>query len=400
MGANKNSDSVILTGTGDGSEADETTETELIDSGDDLDAVLADLGGEQDALITVSKVNRQGKREIVERYHPADFDLFNLRDQFGGGEYFLTGRRGNKIAKGFPKKVILAEPREKPRQVDQGGNLAEVMRDGFAQQQQMMENFIKLMMTNQPQASQPDPDAVRRGIMQDMIQMKELFNNGQQAQGIGPEKVLELLKTGMELGKESAGGDRSVLDVLTETVKTFGEPISNAIKQQQMAAARQQHAAGQGQAQGQGQAMTTETGQPAVDSQQAASPADKGEGDQVAMMKMYVGHLVNEAEKGGDPLLWADVIMSYVPEDDLRTILQQMDPVDYLGNIDNRVFHYREWFAELGADLKKQLGIPDVSGPGDTTKPAEPGDGEPAAIESHGSTGDDPAGQSGGDSHT
>lgn len=397
MGSSKDSDEVIIPGTGSGSEADESTKTEMIDSGDDLDAVLADLGGEQDALITVSKVNRQGKREIVERYHPADFDLFNLRDQFGGGEYFLTGRRGNKIAPGFPKKVILAEPREKPRQADQGGNLADVMRDGFAQQQQMMENFIKLMMTNQPNASQPDPDAVRRGIMQDMIQMKELFNNGQQSEGIGPEKVLELLKTGMELGKESAGGDSSLLDVLTQTVRTFGEPISQAIKQQQAAAAQQQTAPGQGQA-----LASTQTGVHAADPQQAGAQAEttQTEDEQVKMMKMYVAHLVREATNGGDPLLWADVIISKVPEADLKTILQQMDPVDYLGNIDNRVYHYREWFAELGADLKKQLRIPDVSGPVEHNEPAEPGPGETAAIEGNGATGDDPAGQSGGDSHT
>lgn len=395
MGQSKNSDSVFIPGTGDVSETDETAKTEMIDSGDDLDAVLADLGGEQDALITVSKVNRQGKREIVERYHPADFDLFNLRDQFGGGEYFLTGRRGNKIAPGFPKKVILAEPREKPRQADQGGNLAEVMREGFAQQQQQMENFFKLMMTNQPHTSQPDPDAVRRGVMNDIIQMKEIFGGGQQSQGIGPEKVLELLKTGMDLGKESAGGERSMLDVLTETVKTFGEPISNAIKQQQMMAARQQPAASQP-----GQTAQPVTAAQTGEAQPAGDPASDTEDQQVQMMKMYVGHLVNEAMNGGDPYLWADVIISKVPEADLKVILQQMDPVDYLGNIDNRVFTYREWFAELGADLKKQLGIPDVSGPSETTKPAEPGDGEPTAIESHGSTVDDPAGESGGNRNT
>jgi len=318
---------------------EDITQQEISSPADDLDAVLADLGGSEDALITVSRINRLGKQEVIDRWHPADFDLLSVRDQYGGGDYVLTGRRNNRIAKGFPKRVTLAEPLKKPVINNQNDQLASIIEAGFKQQNESIKNMMLLMTQNRPSETALDPSTIRNNLLTDMKLMKELFGGGGQESSLGAEKVLDLLKTGIEFGKEAGSSETGIFDVLVKSMDTFGKPVAAALESAERLKLQQ---------------GTQQNG--TVKNNTAISDKQKNDTTQSAFSN-HIKFLVGQAETGGDPLLWADVVIDQVPEDELVTFLQRKDWLEVLGKLDNKVLMYREWFEALGAELKQQLNL-------------------------------------------
>lgn len=339
---------------------------------DDLTGLLAELGGISNAMVTVSRVNDKGRQEVVDRFHPRDIDLLAIRDQYGGGEYVLTGRRGNKIAKGFPKRVFLAERVSQPEffgstQLDR---LAMLVENSIRQQNEQIQKIAEMALDRRE-----DPDAARLKMLEEMKLMRDLFGGNNKSSEMSPDKVLELIQQGMEFGQKLSGKESGLFDVLKEGMVSFGKPLSMAIEKQMEAQEAAMKKTGHP-----GQPAGAPVGNRVVHQTNKTRQEQSEVFTTMSVMRKSVGWLVMQAAANSDTSIWADVIMEQVPEADLVAVLSQYDAVTYLGGIDKRVFDYREWFTELGDDLMAQLGIEPAAGdhvsePGKIEQPTNQDDG-------------------------
>lgn len=306
---------------------------------DDLDIILADLGGSDDAMITVKKVDQAGKEELIDRYPPTEFDIFGIRDQYGGGTYKIYGRKDGKIAKGFPKRVHVAAPRNPPQNNNNNQNqdLVRAIQEGFkeqsAQQLRLMEMMISRNTGGEGQS--------RSDFLEEMIKMKTLFGGGGNQEG-GIEKLLEIFQMGMSIGKETGGKDTGLMDVLKSATESFGPAIATALKQHQELVERQSR---QGAIPGQ---TVDQARQQSKQEQLEMSEAEKA-------LRSGIGTLVIQASMGSDTALWADLVVSQVGTDNLVDFVKQGDPLEIMANIDSRVTHYREWFQSLVGEIEGVL---------------------------------------------
>jgi len=88
-----------------------------------------------------------------------------------------------------------------------------------------MKNMMTMMMQAKQNDTASDPATVRSNMLLEMQMMKEFMSGGNQ-ESLGAEKVLDLLKTGIEFGKEAGGSETGILDVLLKSMDTFGKPVA------------------------------------------------------------------------------------------------------------------------------------------------------------------------------
>lgn len=321
---------------------------------EDLGRVLSELGVSSNAVVKVERI-REGKRaEFVDEYPAAAFSLKGLQQDHGGGEYLLHGLDAKRQFV-FRRQVPVAQPLQSAVPTAPAVNaldkLADVMRQGFEQQQVL----LREVLTARPGVPATDPNTARREILQDLALMKEIMGGGQQ-QSLGPDKLLEVMKLGMDVAKDAAGGGEGWESIVGKAIENFGPSIAEAIASRQVATPTPaiNHPAGM---------------PPRLPAQPAAAPQQPKRG---SGMKDYVGFLVERAKEGSDPMLYADLILDVVPEAMIRPLLGDGDPVARLAVIDPRVQQHAQWFRELGAALMEVLNS-DAAQPGSDT-PA--GDGE------------------------
>lgn len=320
--------------------------------GEDLGRVLSELGGSSNAVVKVERI-RDGKRpEFIDEFPAASFSLKELQQAYGGAEYVLHGLDAKRQFK-FRRTVAIATPAQGTASVPATSaldKLADVMRQGFEQQQIL----LREVLTARAGVPATDPHTARREILQDLALMKEIMGGGQQ-QTLGPDKLLEVMKLGMDVAKDAAGGGEGWESIVGKAIENFGPSIADAIASRQVPAppAAISHPVGM---------------PPRLPVQPAAQQQPKRGGS----MKGYVGFLVERAREGSDPMLYADLILDVVPEAMIRPLLGDGDPVARLAVIDPRVQQHAQWFRELGAALLEALNS-DAAQPGSET-PA--GDGE------------------------
>ena len=373
MTARKNDqDTAIIEGEGtEVIEPGAQTVVEEADQPDELDGLLAELGGDDNAIVTVSKKNSRGGREIVDRYHPRDLDLMAIRDLYGGGEYVLTARRDNRFVKGFPRHVTVAERKTPPGEHGGIGNsaidrLASMIEANNRNHQESMQKITELVL------SQNNSSGSRKELLEEM-QLIQALVGGNKNQGMSPDKMLELIQQGMSMGEQLAGKESGMFDVLKTALESFGKPLGEAAMMHM-----QNTAAGQPGNQVR-QIPAGQPGQEAITQQQ--QPPPQGENK---MMKMYVGMLIGKAAADSHPGLWAEVIIDNIPNDQLEGILNQTDAGTYLANIDNRVINYPEWFASLDHELRNLLGVAPLASHVHTETSTEPGGADSPAGEIEG----------------
>lgn len=319
---------------------------------DELAQALGELDDVGSSVVRVQRV-RDGKRPAFKgELSAAGFSLALLQQRFGAGEYILTvldsARRYRKQS-----TVAVDEPYQPegvsaaPSEVDK---LIAVMQASIKQNQEMM----ALMMQRAPAASAPavDPQAVRQNLLQDLALMKQLVGGNAQ-QGVGPDKLIEVLRAGMDIARDAAGGGESdVLSVVNKVVDVLGEPLADLLRQRTPMVPA-------------GMPFDPST-LPVAGALPVASPSEKKQEVKpkggAMNMQQAVGFLVGKAAAGADPGLYADLVLDNVPDVMLQQVLAG-DPVAMLAKLDPRVLQHAEWFRELGALLSEAL-RPDDAGTG------------------------------------
>ncbi|HJX19119.1 MAG TPA: hypothetical protein VJ437_13130 [Acidiferrobacterales bacterium] len=320
---------------------------------DELTQVLGELDAVGGGFVKVERV-REGKRaEFVGQLSPAEFSLSLLQERFGGGEYAVTvfdsARRYVKrstVAVAQPLRPPAAEA--PPSAIEK---LVEAMQASMKQQQDMLAALVT--RSQAPAIAAADPQEMRRGILQDLALMKQLVGGGE-GQQLGPDKILEVLRTGMQIAKDAAaGGEVDVMTVLGKAVDVLGEPFADLLRARAVLPA-----ASSGQMDP--RRLPVAGAAPAM-----VKPKQGGSMN----MQQAVAFLVSKAAAGADPGLYADLVLDNVPEAMLRPVLAG-DVVATLSQIDPRVANHAQWFRDLGAMLSEAL-RPDDAGTGSTTPAAD-----------------------------
>jgi hypothetical protein len=80
------------------------------------------------------------------------------------------------------------------------------------------------------------------------------------------------------------------------------------------------------------------------------------------MMTQYLAQLTRKAAEGGDPALYADLILDNIDVDTLQTLLNRLpSPVDALIGDYAPIAGHREWFQAMVDVIAQALAEPDPS---------------------------------------
>lgn len=296
--------------------------------------LLADIGGaDSDAKVSVYRVSGTNRKlSFIRSYLPNEFSLEQLQQDIGAGDYRVQVRsNGGLLAN---KAISIESDPVKPVQVSVQpsmpspdiGRLVEIMSQGFQQ-------LGTLMVQNR--APVIDPQQMRRDMMQDMVIMKQLFERPEQPAQNGAIGAIEMFVKGMEMAKEITPkeGDTGPMDIMLEALRTFGGPIAQA------AMTRQENV------------MPLASATPP---QIANTPApvqslaqSEGNTGMNPALSHYVNMLIALAKENRDPYLYADLIVDQVPEEEIRSFLDDPDLMGTLTKVNPEAANFTPWINEL-----------------------------------------------------
>ena len=338
-----------------------------------LEKTLEEFGGVEDVEIRIYRTGPKyhGKQIYVQTVNPEHFSFDMLRDELGGGDFRIHIRAGGKIRKNVAVSVE-EKPKEErtvqPQSDERFTMMIQAMQAGF---QGLAEIMVQNQVNQQPLKSSAE---TMQETLNMMVAMKQVMGGNEQ------RDPTEAIKMGIELAKEIGSSDResSTMDVLLESIKTFGAPIAKAAMNQNL----QMFPAG------------GKPGQPMIP---GANPNQKTNTEGAAMnaLKSGIGMLVAQAKTNKDPGLYADLVLDQVPAELLYRELSKPDWFEGLSGMHSGVAECPEWFHELrnlliGAlteEFETGIDIENPSGPkvlhvagSETAESTEnPNNGDPAS---------------------
>lgn len=324
---------------------------------DELQAVLAELDSAAGGKVKVErKRTSDGRLEFVAKVEASLFSLEWLQEEHGGGEYRVTVMDAANRYKGS-KTLLVSQPLKPAKPV------AAAAPDGLeklaaAIQEQQKVLTMLLLRGGAPGAAAPvDPEAMRRALLQDLVTMKQLFGD-RGSSALDPSSLLELVKTGVELARDSGGGDGdSWARVVEKLVETAGPGLGDLATS--AAGALRQYSAGAGQAPPPAAAPRPQLAPGAT----LPNPKPEKKMDLKAILNLAI----DRAAAGADPMLYAEVIVDIAPDALLKPFLDGVTDgqgvVAKLALLDPRVNQHAEWFRDLGQAVLDAL-ADDAIGPG------------------------------------
>lgn len=279
---------------------------------------------------------------------PAEFSLEYLRDSYGGGTYRIHIRQGARLVGNRivtieePRKPSLAMMPPQSPSLDLG-KMIDAMQAGF--------NGLGQMILNANKAPAVDPDAMRRGMMQDMLTMKELFSGNKADNGEG---AIAMLLKGMEIARDitpRGDGETGTADILMEAMKTFGKPIAEAA----MAARAQQPSAPV-----QLPVMPAQQGQIATQPQLQPQPQPQ-EDEMSLMLRYYAAQLLDQAANDRDPYVYANLLVDNLPDDKINELMALPDLKEFLYSLNAGLKNHSAWVDEF-INYVKELLTPESEG--------------------------------------
>lgn len=362
---------------------------------DDIDAQLSsitsELGADKlDVKFTV-KVYRvvENKAELAWLFDctPAELPILQkLRDEYDGGRFECRVYKNNRIYKRV--KVVVETPKKLAVTQPAKNEMSEMLKE-MGRQQQDNFNMLKdtvMQMVGKPSTPQPSQMEMMTGMMALMASMKNFVSPPVQP-SVSPDKMIEVLIKGMELGRDSGGGSETgLMDIAKELIKS---PLLGQLAQ--AATTMPQLPRQQAQMQIPVQAKPA---QPQMTTQPQPATQPKGTVMQTQVLKHYLDMLVKKAEKDSDPILYAEFILDNVPQSMVEENIMRDDLIEYASTIDPRVKDHQEWFIELRDHIITVLTSPDEEEETDSTDLTSPATGDNATGSPDNST-DDPKRASG-----
>lgn len=324
----------------------------------DLDVIeeLKALAGDDGVKWIVHKIStRPGdKGGWCAEYQTGELSLSGIRDTFGGGRYKIQGRRisGGQI---ITQRTLDIVETPKPPGANGGSPgidvaaLAAALKPG---DNAMLPLLLKMMDSNTQQMTALF-GSLNRGSDNKQPSAMELVAL---VKALQPEKrneeegAVSLLLKGLELGREMGGGGSTDWMDLAKSGLGLVKPLVEAQARNSALSAPVAAPAAA--------ALTGPNPAAMPAPAPAASPAPPTGVDpmlqQLNWLRAQLNTLVfqaakHNAGKGGDPELYADIVLDnlpvYIDPEQLYARLAADDALDQLVSVDGRVDQYRPWFA-------------------------------------------------------
>lgn len=248
-----------------------------------------------------------------------------LRDEYDGGKFFIQIYRNKKR---YKRMTVTVEAPKKNAPAVIKNEMADILK-AIGDQQERQFAMLKetLLQIGGKQTAPVDPMTMMSSMLGAMLQMKNFVSPAEQ-NSVSPDKMIEVLIKGMELGRDSSNGgnETNILDVVKETVKALP-------------------------------ALATFTQVPEKP-RPVQPPLNKNPKQisnepkpEVNKMQKIIAHnlnmLVEKAEKDSDPILYAEFILDNVPEEMIKQYILRDDLIEEMSKINPKVLDHRKWFTEL-----------------------------------------------------
>lgn len=315
---------------------------------DALAALMQELSGVSSARVTVYRATRNQPQAYMFACSPEAFSLDDLRDKYNGGEFRIYISRDGKPWKNMrvtvEPKVQSAAP-EAPSPISE---LAAAMREGFAQQAELLREALAARANVGP------PAIDLNLLIQSLPQMLQAFR----AVAAPPEsppaesKAIDMLLKGIELAKElrsEASDDGSLLSVVRDLIKS---PL--------LARAIEASASVPPPASMPPPVISAAPKAPSPTTPQVSAFSPPTGEASMNQLTQYLALLCKKAATGSDPTLYADLILDNVPEFMIRSLLDRKPTaIDALIADYPPVAQHRAFFDELIAALREALDASD-----------------------------------------
>lgn len=319
----------------------------------DIDAQVAAVTSEFDADDNDVKLKikyfrvlpQKGRRAWLFDILPSELPVMDrIRDHYGDGTYQASVFKNGSLYRKFQFDVERPKFPVQPVKETGTSEISTVLAAIAEQNERQFQQLKELMLTRQAPVSGADPVSMMTAMLGAMVQMKNLVAPAQQSGGMGS---MELFIKGIEVAKELNSGDRetNLLDVLNNIIKSpivehamasYGAlPAPTAVN-----------------------AAVQKLQPPAQPKTAPSAPTNTGaETVKVPDMviKQYINMLVQRAERGSDPELYADFVLDNAPENVIREHLANETIIEDLSKLDPRVAQHKEWFTSLRDSLLAAL---------------------------------------------
>lgn len=322
--------------------------------------ILAELGAEQEAKVTVyRRVHGRAAGSWLFEYGLGDFALgevmTRLRDQYKGGNFRLIIKNAgtNRIIRNIPVDVespaddFLSRDRTQqppPPSVDLAGVMTQ-MRDMLFQQQadnqRMIVDIIKATSESRSSGSSLTE------LVQSLAALQQL--SPKEKSGTDPQEMLQLffegMKQGREMAEEKGGADESVLQT---AIKTFGPQLAEITKHLNISvnAPPPQAMVPRGTAPQSLPPARAIAEQPA-----GAPPTPETVNDsmqQWQQLQPFAAMLMRAAQLDADVEVYANLLLDQVPEEIISEWLESDEKYALLlGYLPAETTHLASWFDSL-----------------------------------------------------
>jgi len=312
----------------------EPDDVEIDEGGEpESDALLSAIdearGDDGSGTVRVERLNTDRKWEFVDEMDSGAFAVRDVHRAWGGGMYRFTVRNAKgqyvhtsrRPLAGAPKTPEPAKPGAPGAPASTSPDVVQVIRDALAEQTRA---FTAALAHVRP------PEQTLAARAEELKTLRDLFAPAPAA--LAPDKALELIKSGIEFGREVSGGDADPWQILARAVDTIADPVKSLLARVVAAPANGER--------GPVAAINSK-----MDTRRDAHPSKT---DLAGFLQL----LVNRAEENADPDLWAAALVDIMPDDELRGFVARPDPVGELAALDPRVALHREWFEEILTLLK------------------------------------------------
>lgn len=338
------------------SEIEQTQDEALQDVLNQLD----ESEGTARVIVYRSSKDRGSNDSYCGEFTPGNFSLEEIRRKFGGGEYRVRvlGNRGRIKAnkriniEAIQNENINVAPVVAVQNTDK---LAEIMANGFAQ--------LGLMFQNQQNHQPPAPN--RREMLDELLVFKQLFSGNENQQPAQTDPLTTFLK-GVEFAKAVTPREPGATDsdVMMGLLDKFGPVIANAVLSgnNQQSNDNQNVPAIPAIPLSPAKSIQNEQRINTVDSVVTNNPTNNGDDMnvmQTAMLKQSLNFLCMKASSNSDPVLYADLVIDNIPEDQLTVFIGRNDWLSHLAVFEPKVKDYQEWFNQLKQAVTEVLTSPD-----------------------------------------
>ena len=338
------------------------SEIDLIDEGTDFDeylhTVLAEVGEDVKQTDFVLKVYQvvpnAGQLAWLFNCTPSELPILErLRDDYGGGQFEIRIYRNNRIFR--RKTIIVKSPVNRPVKQDDTA-LAKLMVEGF---NRIADKLSNINTGSNVPAIVYDPAKMMEsmvGIMSTMQKLQPAVPNNDN------NNQVEMLLKGIELAtrfneNKVVSGESTMLDVVRDFLHS---PLLAQIAEQKRIEGIQGN---ESRSVRQLDNRHVQAQQTAETEQMSESQIVPTEDQQLLEMKhYYVNMLLQKAQQGSDPELYAEYILDNVPDHIVKEHFTGPDVIQELIVIQPLVSEQREWFEHLRKSLIEMLSDEDEPG--------------------------------------